>query len=99
MPNRKRPADTKPASGDENWARYRKLFPRYFWAEETRLASIIVADAKGSTVRDTSGKTYIDLTSQWATNNLGNVPPEVLDVTVEALGRYGFLTYFMTPHL
>jgi 4-aminobutyrate aminotransferase / (S)-3-amino-2-methylpropionate transaminase / 5-aminovalerate transaminase len=81
------------------WARYRELFPRYFWAEETRLASIVVADAQGSTVRDTTGKTYIDLTSQWATNNLGNVPPEVLDVTVEALGRYGFLTYFMTPHI
>ncbi|MCI4352275.1 MAG: aminotransferase class III-fold pyridoxal phosphate-dependent enzyme [Thermoplasmata archaeon] len=99
MPNRKPLTGPKGASGDKNWARYRELFPRYFWSEETRLASIIVADAKGSMVRDTSGKTYIDLTSQWATNNLGNVPPEVLDVTVKALGRYGFLTYFMTPHL
>lgn len=88
-----------PPSGTDYWARYRELYPRYFWSEETRLASIFVSDAKGSMVRDTSGKTYIDLTSQWATNNLGNVPPEVLDATVEALGRYGFLTYFMTPHV
>ena len=99
MPARKpsQPKSTEPAI--DYWARYQELFPRYFWDDETRLASIIVADAKGSTVRDTSGKTYIDLTSQWATNNLGNVPAEVLDVTTKALARYGFLTYFMNPHL
>jgi 4-aminobutyrate aminotransferase / (S)-3-amino-2-methylpropionate transaminase / 5-aminovalerate transaminase len=99
MPPRKSPAKRVTGPGQEYWARYRELFPRYFWSEDTRLASIIVADAKGSRVRDTSGKSYIDLTSQWATNNLGNVPDEVLDVTVQALARYGFLTYFMTPHL
>jgi 4-aminobutyrate aminotransferase-like enzyme len=99
MPTRKpSPRPTKSEQTDY-WTRYQQLFPRYFWSEETRLASIIVADAKGPTVRDTSGKTYIDLSSQWATNNLGNVPSEVLDVTVDALRRYGFLTYFMTPHL
>jgi 4-aminobutyrate aminotransferase / (S)-3-amino-2-methylpropionate transaminase / 5-aminovalerate transaminase len=99
MPSRKSPAKRGEKPAPDYWARYRELFPRYFWSEETRLASIIVADAKGSRVRDTAGKTYIDLTSQWATNNLGNVPDEVLNVTVEALGRYGFLTYFMNPHL
>jgi 4-aminobutyrate aminotransferase / (S)-3-amino-2-methylpropionate transaminase / 5-aminovalerate transaminase len=99
MTSRRSAARPVKSAETDYWARYRELFPRYFWSEETRLASIIVADAQGSTVRDTSGKTYIDLTSQWATNNLGNVPPEVLDVTVKALGRYGFLTYFMTPHL
>jgi len=99
MPAHGTPARRGKGDGTDYWARYQELFPRYFWSEETRLASIIVTGAKGSTVRDTSGKTYIDLTSQWATNNLGNVPPEVLEVTVEALRRYGFLTYFMTPHL
>ena len=99
MPNRKRAAEPAGASGDEHWARYRELFPRYFWSEETRSTGLILASAKGSTVRDTSGKTYIDLTSQWATNNLGNVPTEVLDVTVKALRRYGFLIYFLNPHL
>ena len=99
MPSRKAPAKGVKGTVPDYWARYRELFPRYFWSEDTRLASIIVADAKGSRVRDTSGKTYIDLTSQWATNNLGNVPDEVLDVTVRALARYGFLTYFMNPHL
>ncbi|MGC2290269.1 MAG: aminotransferase class III-fold pyridoxal phosphate-dependent enzyme [Thermoplasmata archaeon] len=99
MPVRKAPAGRGKPANIDYWARYQELFPRYFWSEETRLASIIVADANGSTVRDTSGKTYIDLTSQWATNNLGNVPPEVLDATTTALARYGFLTYFMTPHL
>jgi 4-aminobutyrate aminotransferase / (S)-3-amino-2-methylpropionate transaminase / 5-aminovalerate transaminase len=99
MPARKNPPRRSKGSGPDYWARYRELFPKYFWSEETRLASIVVADAKGSTVRDTAGKTYIDLTSQWATNNLGNVPDEVLKVTVAALRRYGFLTYFMNPHL
>lgn len=99
MSSRKPRTGVAHGSGTDYWARYRELFPRYFWSEETRLASIVVADAKGSTVRDTSGKTYIDLSSQWATNNLGNVPDEVLEVTVDALRRYGFLTYFMNPHL
>ena len=99
MPARKRPVRRTEGSTRDYWARYQELFPRYFWDEKTRLASIIVTEAEGSTVRDTAGKTYIDLTSQWATNNLGNVPPEVLDVTVAALRRYGFLTYFMTPHV
>ncbi|MCI4344224.1 MAG: aspartate aminotransferase family protein [Thermoplasmata archaeon] len=83
----------------EYWARYRALAPKYFWAEETRSASIVVAGAEGSTLKDADGRTYIDLTSQWSTNNLGNVHPEVLRASVDALGRYGFLSYFLHPHL
>lgn len=99
MPPRRSVAGRPGSAGADPWTRYRALFPRYFWSDETRLASIMVTEAHGSTVRDTRGRTYIDLTSQWATNNLGNVPREVLDVTVDALRRYGFLTYFMNPHL
>ena len=80
------------------WREYRALFPRYFWSDETRLASILVASAKDSTLVDVDGKPYIDLTSQWATNNLGHVHPDVLRATTEALERYGFLIYFMNPH-
>ena len=86
-------------SSRELWRRYRALFPKYFWAEETRHASILLAGAHGSKLVDVDGKEYIDLTSQWSTNNLGNVHPEVLKATVEALGRYGFLIYWMNPHL
>jgi 4-aminobutyrate aminotransferase len=88
------------ASGSADyWRRYRRVMPKYFWDEQHRLASIIVARAKGSELFDADGKSYIDLTSQWGTNNLGNVPPEVLDATVDALGQYGFLIYFMNPHI
>jgi 4-aminobutyrate aminotransferase / (S)-3-amino-2-methylpropionate transaminase / 5-aminovalerate transaminase len=99
MPARRSIVRRKGGAGADPWARYRARFPRYFWSDETRLASIFVTEAKGSTVRDTRGKTYVDLSSQWATNNLGNVHPEVVESTVEALRRYGFLTYFMNPHL
>jgi 4-aminobutyrate aminotransferase-like enzyme len=88
-----------PPSGAQLWARYRKLFPKYFWGEETRLASVVISRAQGSTLIDADGRKYIDLTSQWATNNLGHVHPEVLRATTEALERYGFLIYFMNPHL
>ena len=50
-------------------------------------------------LEDVSGRQYIDLTSQWATNNLGNVHPEVLKATEEGLARYGFLIYFMNAHV
>jgi 4-aminobutyrate aminotransferase-like enzyme len=93
------PARTKAPSSRELWRRYRALFPKYFWAEETRHASILVSSAHGSSLVDVDGKEYIDLTSQWSTNNLGNVHPEVLKATVEALERYGFLIYWMNPHL
>jgi 4-aminobutyrate aminotransferase-like enzyme len=86
-------------SSAELWRRYRELFPKYFWAEETRGASIMVAGAHDSVLVDADGKEYIDLTSQWATNNVGNVRPEVLKATVAALEQYGFLIYFMNPHI
>jgi len=81
------------------WKKYEEYFPKYFWADDTRLANIVLRSAKGSTLMDVDGKEYIDLTSQWSTNNLGNVHPEILEATVDALERYGFLIYFMNPHL
>ncbi|HEY7588438.1 MAG TPA: aspartate aminotransferase family protein [Thermoplasmata archaeon] len=86
-------------SSADYWKRYEAYFPKYFWSEETRLADIVLASARGSTLVDVDGNEYIDLTSQWATNNLGNVHPEVLEATVDALGRYGFLIYFIQPHV
>jgi 4-aminobutyrate aminotransferase-like enzyme len=88
-----------PSRSEAYWARYRAVAPKYFWAEETRSASIVIAGAEGSTLQDADGKSYIDLTSQWSTNNLGNVHPEVLRATVDALEQYGFLIYFLHPHL
>ena len=92
------PVGTKGAA-DWYWKRYTELYPKYFWADDTKLADIVVASAKGSFLYDVEGKEYIDLTSQWATNNLGNVHPEILKATVDALERYGFLILFMNPHL
>ncbi|MGQ0796456.1 MAG: aspartate aminotransferase family protein [Methanobacteriota archaeon] len=99
MPKRKAPSVGGKGSSAWYWKRYRELMPKYFWSDETRLASVVLAGAKGSTLVDVDGKEYIDLTSQWSTNNLGNVHPEVLRATVDALGRYGFLIYFMNPHV
>lgn len=81
------------------WKRYRQLMPKYFWDDETRLANIVLASAKGSILVDVDGREYTDLTSQWSTNNLGNVHPEVYRATVQALEQYGFLIYFMHPHV
>jgi 4-aminobutyrate aminotransferase len=81
------------------WAQYSRRFPRYFWDDETRLASILVERATGAKLVDVDGKEYIDLTSQWGTNNVGNVHPTVLKAAHDALGQYGFLIYFMNPHL
>ena len=99
MTKKSRPAVGAKGSTDYYWKKYEEYFPRYFWADDTRLANIVLRSAKGSTLVDTDGKEYIDLTSQWSTNNLGNVHPEVLAATVDALERYGFLIYFMNPHL
>jgi 4-aminobutyrate aminotransferase-like enzyme len=84
---------------EKYWEEYKRLMPRYFWSDEKRLASIMLAGAKGATLLDVDGREYIDLSSQWGTNNLGNVHPEVYRRTVEALERYGFLIYFMNPHV
>ena len=99
MPKKAKPAVGAKGSSAEYWKRYQALFPKYFWADDTRLADIVLASARGSTLVDVDGKEYIDLTSQWSTNNLGNVHPEVYRATVDALERYGFLIYFMNPHV
>ena len=99
MGKTKRPAAGRTRPSDAYWKRFRDTAPKYFWSEKTRLASIVVAGAKGSTLVDVDGKEYIDFTSQWSTNNLGNVHREVRDATVDALDRYGFLIYFMNPHV
>lgn len=99
MAKKERPAVGTKGAGDYYWKKYEAYFPKYFWADETRLANIVLKSAKGSTLLDVEGKEYIDLTSQWSTNNLGNVHPEILEATVDALERYGFLIYFMNPHL
>jgi len=98
-PKRKKPAAGSKDNSAYYWTRYKELFPRYFWDEETKLADIVIAGAHGSVLCDADGKEYIDLTSQWATNNLGNVNPEILKATVDALERYGFLIYIMNPHV
>ncbi len=87
------------ASSRALWQEYRRLFPKEFWSEEKRLASVVIAGAEGSTLVDVDGKRYLDLTSQWSTNNLGHVHPDVLRATTEALRRYGFLIYFLQPHV
>ncbi len=99
MVKKGKPAVGTKGAGDYYWKKYEEYFPKYFWADETRLANIVLTSAKGSTLLDVDGKEYIDLTSQWSTNNLGNVHPEILQATVDALERYGFLIYFMNPHL
>lgn len=99
MAKREKPALGTKEAGEYYWKKYEEYFPKYFWSDETRLANIVLKSAKGSTLIDVEGKEYIDLTSQWSTNNLGNVHPEILQATVDALERYGFLIYFMNPHL
>ncbi len=99
MSKKGRPAVGTKEAGDYYWKKYEAYFPKYFWADETRLANVVLKSAKGSTLMDVDVKEYIDLTSQWSTNNLGNVHPEILEATVDALERYGFLIYFMNPHL
>jgi len=89
----------RPPGSAELWKRYRALFPKYFWADETKGASILLTGARGSLLVDADGKEYIDLTSQWGTNNIGNVHPDVLKATTAALEQYGFLIYFMNPHV
>ncbi|RLE72152.1 MAG: hypothetical protein DRJ37_03470, partial [Thermoprotei archaeon] len=47
-----------------------RLFPKTYWSERTKLARFVVAKAEGPWLIDVDGNRYIDLTSQWATNNL-----------------------------
>src|SRR3972149_6781874 len=88
------------SKGGAEWygKRYTELYPKYFWSDETKLADIVIASARGSILYDVGGREDIDLTSQWGTNNLGNVHPETLEATRDALERYGFLVLFLKPH-
>src|SRR3989442_13541339 len=85
------PVGTKGAA-DWYWKRYTELYPKYFWAEDTKLADIVVASGKGSLLYDVEGREGIDLTTQRAPNNRGNVHPETLKAPVNAHERYGYST-------
>ena len=54
-------------------------------------ATFIADRAKGSFLFDVDGNKYIDFASGWASNNVGNVHPEVYEAVIEALKRYGFV--------
>ena len=54
-------------------------------------AAFITDRAKGSFLFDVDGNKYIDFASGWASNNVGNVRPQVYEAVVEALKRYGFV--------
>lgn len=55
------------------------------------MASFITGGADLFHVYDVDGNKYIDFTSGWASNNVGNIHPEVLDAVVDALKKYGFV--------
>ncbi len=54
-------------------------------------ATFITDRAEYSFLYDVDGNRYIDFSSGWASNNVGNAHPEVVDAVVEALKRYGFV--------
>ncbi len=66
------------------------LNPKYLETLQA-MASFITGGADLFHVYDVDGNKYIDFTSGWASNNVGNIHPEVLDVVVEALKKYGFV--------
>ncbi len=66
------------------------LNPKYLEHLRT-MASFITGGADLYHVYDVDGNRYIDFTSGWASNNVGNIHPEVLEATVDALKKYGFL--------
>lgn len=72
-----------------------KLFPGGAGANAEREffthATFITDRAEGAFLFDVDGNKYIDFASGWASNNVGNVHPEVYDAVVEALKRYGFI--------
>src|SRR2546427_13137003 len=91
------PVGTKGAA-DWDWKPDTELYPKYFWADDTKLADIVVASAKGSLLYDVEGKECIDLTSQGASNHLGHVHPEILHASMAALERHGSLIAPMRHH-
>lgn len=54
-----------------------------------RYVPFVLARQYGSFLEDVDGNRYIDFSSAWGTNNIGNVHPEVLEVAQEYLGRFG----------
>ena len=53
--------------------------------------TFVTSGAKLSKVYDVDGNEYIDFSSGWASNNVGNVHPEVLEAVIDALKKYGFV--------
>ena len=53
--------------------------------------TFVTSGAKLSKVYDVDGNEYIDFSSGWASNNVGNVHPEVLEAVIDALKKYGFI--------
>jgi 4-aminobutyrate aminotransferase-like enzyme len=54
-------------------------------------ATFFTDRAEDSYLYDVDGYKYIDFFSGWASNNLGNVHPEIYEAVVDALSRYGFV--------
>jgi len=54
-------------------------------------ATFITDKAHMSYLYDVDGNKYIDFSSGWASNNVGNAHPEVVDAVIKALQRFGFV--------
>ena len=76
----------------------RRFLPKSIWSPETIVTSFLVEKAEGSYLIDVEGRRFIDLTSQWSTNNVGNVNREVLEAAIEGLRQYGFVMYGLNLH-
>jgi 4-aminobutyrate aminotransferase-like enzyme len=53
-------------------------------------AKFITAKAESSWLIDVDDNKFIDFSSGWASNNVGNVHPRVLEAVIEAMKQYGF---------
>src|SRR5947199_9426204 len=84
----KPPVGTKGAA-DWYWKRYTELYPKYFWAEDRKLADIVVASAAGSLLRDVEGRAHVEPTRQWATTNPGDGHTEITTAAGGETCRYG----------
>ncbi len=83
----------------ESYMRFaREHFPISLWNPDSIVPNIIIERAEGSYLYDVEGRRYIDLTSQWSTNNIGNVHHEVLEAAIQGLRQYGFLIYSLNLH-
>ena len=58
--------------------------------EALAFSPFIVKETRNALFIDVDGYEYIDFMSGWASNNVGNVHPEVLEAVVEALKEVGF---------